>query len=151
MQCIERKMNTWLPIAGMLILFMVLFLMGYREGFYVPLGYVASPSGYTSVSETTQKGSTIPVSTNPEENDLLHKDTNNYNMSFHSVDAAQYFNIDAIDKQGNIKFNKLHDLFPKVQLNPPVIMPTYADSVLFSSVKNDINFNQIYQNAGVST
>jgi len=140
------------------------------DGFYiddtgekkrVPLGYVATPDkrGYQVVSETTQAGSKIPVSTQPEENDLLHRDTNNFNMSFHSVDAAQYFNIDAIDKHGNIEFDNLHDLFPKETINKRPYMPTYADSVLFSRSTEDTqtqvepapnDFTRVYSRGGVS-
>jgi len=127
------------------------------EGFYmdgqlqrVPLGYVATPDkrGYEVVGETTQAGSKIPVSTQPDENNLLHIDTNNYNMSFHSIDAAQYFNIEAIDKNGDIQFDKLHDLFPKDTINRRPFIPTYADSVLFSRGNSDVK--EAYSRGGVS-
>lgn len=118
------------------------------DGFYmdeqgvlqiVPLGAIATPDkrGFLPIVETTVAGSIIPVSTSPDIDDLIHYDTNNFDTTYHSVDPSQYFNVKAIDKDGNIDLSQLHDLFPEVKLNDPPYMPTYSDSVLFSALNRE--------------
>jgi hypothetical protein len=120
---------------------------GIRDGYYmdlsgkivkVPLGATATPDkrGFVPITETTVQGTSIPVSTDPGVNDLLHKDTNNFDTTFHNVDPAQYFNVQAIDDNGQLDLNELHDLFPPIKLADPPFKPSYANSVLFSALSN---------------
>jgi hypothetical protein len=82
---------------------------------------------------TTQFGSTIPVSTQPGVDDLIHYNPDNFDMTYHSVDPAQYFGMkDLINKDGTLNFDKLYDLYAPVQIGPRPYQVSYKDSVLFT-------------------
>jgi len=95
----------------------------------VPLGN----GGFQPITLMTQFGSNIPMSTHPEANDLLVYNKDNFNITYHSIDPAQYFGLkDLVKTDGSIDFTKLYDLYAPVQLNKPPYQPSYADAVLFS-------------------
>jgi hypothetical protein len=82
---------------------------------------------------TTQFGSVIPVSSNPKADDLLHYNPDNFDMTYHSLDPAQYFGLkDLINKDGTLNFDKLYDLYAPVQIGPKPYQVSYKDSVLFT-------------------
>jgi len=82
---------------------------------------------------TTQFGSTIPVSTNPGADDLIHYNKDNFDITYHSIDPAQYFGLkDLINKDGTLNFDKLYDLYAPVEIGPRPYQVSYHDSVLFS-------------------
>lgn len=91
---------------------------------------------------TTKFGSTLCNSSNPKASNLLKYNPDNFEMTYHSIDPAQYFGLkDLIKKDGTLNMEKLHDLYaPPVDPNAKVFEPTYYDSVLFSQ-KRGIEFN----------
>lgn len=107
-----------------------------KEGQVVRIPLGAAPlgnGGFQPITLMTQFGSTVPVSSHPEANNLIKYNKDNFNMTYHSIDPAQYFGLkDLLKVDGSLDFTKLYDLYPNVQLNKPPYQPTYADAVLFS-------------------
>lgn len=103
----------------------------------VPLGAVKNKAGdgFLPVTLTTQFATSLPKSTDPSANDLVNYDSNNFKMSYHSMDLSQYLVIkDLLDKDGKIDTSKTLDMFPTIRLNPPPNIPDYEDSVIFSAL-----------------
>jgi hypothetical protein len=86
---------------------------------------------------TTTFGSTLCTSTSGS---LFKHNPDNYDMTYHSIDPAQYFGLkDLIKKDGTINFDKLHDLYSSpVNKDAKVFKPNYYDSVLFSQNRNNV-------------
>jgi len=96
-------------------------------------GSLSVGSDSVPTTMTTQFGSTIPVSSNPQADDLIHYNPDNLTMSYHSMDPAQYFGMkDLIQKDGTLNFDKLYDLYAPVQIGPRPYQVSYKDSILFT-------------------
>jgi len=89
---------------------------------------------------TTTFGSTLCNSSNPKAGNLLKYNPDNFEMTYHSIDPAQYFGLkDLIHKDGTLNMDKLHDLYAPNLIGDAPYEPDYYDSILFSQ-KRGIKF-----------